>query len=94
MLAEHLSDTLKGELLHQIDNIRLAQELVAEVLDSDWECCRVQQNLPILRQEAYKLLNDWLKLWRQQLVSLHASKESPATANDARDQAAGFGYTS
>lgn len=63
MLAEHLSDTLEGELLHQVDNIGLAQELVAEVLDSDWECCRVQQDLPILRQEAYKLLNDWLKLW-------------------------------
>jgi len=59
----NLCDTLQGQLLHQIDNIWLAQKLVSEVLHCHWECCRVQQDLLVLRQEAYELLNDGLKLW-------------------------------
>jgi hypothetical protein len=60
----NLCDTLQGQLLHQIDNIWLAQKLVSEMLHCHWERCRVQQDLLVLRQEAYELLNNGLKLWR------------------------------
>ena len=58
-----LSDTLERQFFHQVYNIWLAQELVTELLDCHWKRCRIQQNLLVLGQKRYQLLNDGLKLW-------------------------------
>lgn len=59
-------------MVNYVDNyVRYSQDLThLELLDRDGEGCRVQHYLTSVRQVTDKLLNDWLKLWRQQLVSL------------------------
>lgn len=56
--------TLKRELIHEVDNVGLAQELLLELLDCDWEGSTEQHDLTVLWQEGYQLLDKWLKLRR------------------------------
>mmetsp|Transcript_21738 Transcript_21738/g.60442 ORF Transcript_21738/g.60442 Transcript_21738/m.60442 type:complete len:268 (+) Transcript_21738:158-961(+) len=65
-----LRDALQGELLHQVDDIRLLQEAVLELLHSDREGGRVQEDLALRVQKGNQLLDNGLELWRQQLVCL------------------------
>jgi hypothetical protein len=66
-----LRDTLECQLVHEVDDVRLAQPAVLEVLDSDWERGGVEHDLAVAWQEANELLNDRLEFRRQQLVRLH-----------------------
>mmetsp|Transcript_28839 Transcript_28839/g.72338 ORF Transcript_28839/g.72338 Transcript_28839/m.72338 type:complete len:287 (+) Transcript_28839:1765-2625(+) len=65
-----LGNTLQGELVHEVDDIRLLQEFVLEVLHSHREGSRVQQNLALWVEEGDELLDDGLELGREQLISL------------------------
>lgn len=69
-IPARLRDTLEGELVHQVDDERLVEELLLELLDSDWECRRVEQDLAVRRKEADALLDERLELRREELVSL------------------------
>lgn len=56
-----LGDTLQRELFHEIDNVRLTQILVLEVLHRDRESGGVQQYLSVLRHEVDHLGDDGLE---------------------------------
>mmetsp|Transcript_53035 Transcript_53035/g.60775 ORF Transcript_53035/g.60775 Transcript_53035/m.60775 type:complete len:339 (-) Transcript_53035:703-1719(-) len=63
-----LGNTLQSEFFHQIDCIGIGQILVLELLDSDGESSRVQQNLATGRHVLDKSFNDFLELLRQQFI--------------------------
>lgn len=65
-----LGDALQGQLVHQVDDVGLAQPPLLELLHGDWESGRVEHDLAVVRQEVDELFNQRLKLRRQQLVSL------------------------
>ena len=65
-----LRDTLQGELLHQVDDVRLFQELFLELLHRHRERGGVQANLPRRREVAQQFLNHRLELGAQELVRL------------------------
>lgn len=56
-----LGDTLKGELVHKIDLIGTVEELLLEVLDSDGESGREEQDLSLLGEEVDQLLDEGLE---------------------------------
>ena len=60
---KYLGDAAQRELLHEVDDVRLLQEPVLEVLDSHRKGGRVQQNLAVGGQVGNEPLNDWLELW-------------------------------
>jgi len=65
-----LSHALERQLLHQVDDVRLAQEPVLEGLDRDGEGRRVEQDLAVGVQVGDELLYDRLELRGEQLVRL------------------------
>ena len=65
-----LRDALERQLVHQVDDVRLAQELLLELLDGHRERRAEEHDLAALGQEADQLLDDRLELGRQQLVGL------------------------
>ena len=72
--ASDLSDTLQGELLHEVDDVGLLQELLLELLYSHREGGRVQADLSVWGAEVDELLYDGLELRGQELVSLQAQQ--------------------
>lgn len=78
-----LGDSSEGELLHEVDLVRLDHVLLLEVLDDDWERGREEHHLPLWRAEAEQLLHDRLELWAEQLVGLvHHERRAPAQVGD------------
>lgn len=65
-----LGQTLQSQFLHEVDDVWLLQPAILELLHSNREGCGVQHDLPIIRQMRDQLLNNGLKLWREQLISL------------------------
>ena len=65
-----LRDTFQRQLVHQVDDVRLAQELVLELLHGDRERRRVEQDLPVGAHVADQLLDHGLELRREQFVRL------------------------
>lgn len=49
-----------------------------ELLHADGEGCRVEQDLPVLGQEADDILNEHHKVLRQQLIRLRGSTDTLA----------------
>jgi len=43
----NLGDALQGELLHEIDDVRLLEEFLLELLHCHWEGCRVEADLAL-----------------------------------------------
>ena len=71
----HLGDALERELLHEVDDVRAAQELVLELPHGDGEGRGIEHDLALRVQVADELLDDDLELGRQQLVCLQAQAE-------------------
>lgn len=65
-----LRHALERQLVHQVDDIGLAQELVLELLDSHRKGRRVEQDLAVGAHVADELLDHGLELGAQQLVGL------------------------
>uniref|UniRef100_A0A182JGA4 Uncharacterized protein n=1 Tax=Anopheles atroparvus TaxID=41427 RepID=A0A182JGA4_ANOAO len=65
-----LRDTLQRQLLHQVDLVRIAQMLLHEVLHAQWECRREQEDLALLWQSHYDMIQHALEVLRQQLIGL------------------------
>ena len=65
-----LGDALQGELVHQVDLVRLLQVLPHEGLHSQGEGSAVEQNLATLGQEADDLVQHPLEVLAEQLVRL------------------------
>ena len=65
-----LGDALQGELVHQVDLVRLLQVLPHEGLHSQGEGGAVEQNLATLGQEADDLVQHPLEVLAEQLVCL------------------------
>ena len=70
-----LGDALEGELLHQVDLVRLSHHLVFEGLHLHREGGREEEHLPFLRHVIDELLDERLELCREELVSLIEDKE-------------------
>ena len=79
-----LGDALERQLLHQVDDVGLAQELVLEGLDRDGEGGGVQQDLAVRVQVGDELFDDGLEFRGQQLVGLiHDERLAGPQAGDA-----------
>lgn len=65
-----LRDALQRQLLHQVDLVRIAQMLLHEVLHAQWECRGEQQDLALLWQSHYDMIQHAFEVLRQQLVRL------------------------
>mmetsp|Transcript_15818 Transcript_15818/g.40766 ORF Transcript_15818/g.40766 Transcript_15818/m.40766 type:complete len:470 (-) Transcript_15818:225-1634(-) len=91
-----LRDALQCELLHEVDLIGLAHDLVLERLDLDGEGGGEEKHLPLLRHEVDQLLDERLELGGEELVRLvEAAHGAVAHRRDALlahvEQAAGRG---
>lgn len=60
--GRHLTDSLEGELLHQVHDVGLAQELVLEGLDADREGGAVEHYLAVGLQVSNGALHTILEL--------------------------------
>mmetsp|Transcript_11970 Transcript_11970/g.18083 ORF Transcript_11970/g.18083 Transcript_11970/m.18083 type:complete len:338 (-) Transcript_11970:898-1911(-) len=65
-----LGDTFEGELLHEINFIRLDEIAVLKVFDSNRKGGRKQQDLTVLWQIGGNIFDDGLEFRREQLVCL------------------------
>ena len=58
-----LRDTSKCELVHEVDGVRVWNEFLAKLLDSDGEGSAEKANLVLFVTEINNLLEDGLKFW-------------------------------
>ena len=65
-----LRDTLQSEVVHEVDDVRLPEKLVLELAHRDGECCRIAQNLPVVRKVCHEATERVGELWAEQLVRL------------------------
>mmetsp|Transcript_39479 Transcript_39479/g.88736 ORF Transcript_39479/g.88736 Transcript_39479/m.88736 type:complete len:202 (+) Transcript_39479:302-907(+) len=65
-----LRDALQGELVHQVDLVRVGHVRVLEFHDRHRERCGVHQDLPIGRQKLDEIFDDGLELRAEQFVGL------------------------
>ena len=65
-----LRDSLEGQLVHKVDDVLLLEKFVLEGLDGDWEGGREKHDLALFGQEGDELLNNLLKVLREELVGL------------------------
>ena len=65
-----LSDTLKSELLHQIDLIRVVHVLLDKLVDSAWESSRVEKDLSVGREIRDDRVEHVLEVLGEELVGL------------------------
>lgn len=63
-----LRHTFQRQLLHEVDDVGLAQELVLEGFDSDGEGRGIQQDLAVRVQVRDELFDDGLEFRGEQLV--------------------------
>jgi hypothetical protein len=63
-----LGNTAKGKFVHEIDTVRFWDELLAKILDGDWEGCAEQADLMFLVAKVDNLFQDRLELGRKKLV--------------------------
>ncbi len=69
-----LRDALKSQVVHEVDLVRVRDELVLERLDGHWECGRKQAHLAVRSRQVNQLFQKWLELRREQLVGLLTRK--------------------
>mmetsp|Transcript_2200 Transcript_2200/g.7977 ORF Transcript_2200/g.7977 Transcript_2200/m.7977 type:complete len:876 (+) Transcript_2200:144-2771(+) len=72
-----LRDALQRELVHEVDDVRLAEEAVLEILHRHREGGGVEQNLTLRRHEPDDFLDERLELRAQELVRF-VHDENPA----------------
>lgn len=65
-----LGYALEGELLHQVDLVRVVHVLLDELVDSAWKGSRIQEDLSVLWQEADDVVEHVLEVLGQELVGL------------------------
>ena len=71
-----LRDAFEGQIIHQVDLIRVLDELVLECFHRHRKGSREETYLPGWRCQVDELLQQRLELRRQQLVRLHVYYEN------------------